>query len=301
MTLSAAIVGPGNIGTDLLVKLLRSDVLKVHSMVGVDPNSDGLARARSLGVRASADGVDWLLAQDDLPDLVFEATSAKAHLANAPRYEEAGIKAIDLTPAAVGPYVCPPVNLDELSDAPNLNMITCGGQATIPIVHAVSSVVPVPYAEIVASIASRSAGPGTRANIDEFTQTTAHAIEQVGGAQRGKAIIILNPVKPPMIMRDTVFCAIPPDADTDAIAESIHAMVRKVAEYVPGYTLRADPQFDGPRDIWNGHARVAVFLEVKGNGDYLPPWAGNLDIMTAAAARTGEQLALMQASGKVTA
>jgi acetaldehyde dehydrogenase len=301
MTLSAAIVGPGNIGTDLLIKLLRSDVIKVHSMVGVDPDSDGLARARSLGVRASADGVDWLLAQDDLPDLVFEATSAKAHLANAPRYQEAGIKAIDLTPAAVGPYVCPPVNLDELSDAPNLNMITCGGQATIPIVHAVSSVVPVPYAEIVASIASRSAGPGTRANIDEFTQTTAHAIEQVGGARRGKAIIILNPVKPPMIMRDTVFCAIPPDADTDAIAESIHAMVRKVAEYVPGYTLRADPQFDGPRDIWNGHARVAVFLEVKGNGDYLPAWAGNLDIMTAAAARTGEQLALTQASGKVTA
>jgi acetaldehyde dehydrogenase (acetylating) len=301
MTLSAAIVGPGNIGTDLLIKLLRSDAIKVHSMVGVDPDSDGLARARSLGVRASADGVDWLLAQDDLPDLVFEATSAKAHLANAPRYQEAGIKAIDLTPAAVGPFVCPPVNLDALSDAPNLNMITCGGQATIPIVHAVSRVVPVPYAEIVASIASRSAGPGTRANIDEFTQTTARAIEQVGGARRGKAIIILNPVKPPMIMRDTVFCAIPPDADTDAIAESIHTMVRKVAEYVPGYTLRADPQFDGPRDIWNGHARVAVFLEVKGNGDYLPPWAGNLDIMTAAAARTGEQLARTQASGKVTA
>ncbi|MEV5412270.1 acetaldehyde dehydrogenase (acetylating) [Thermopolyspora sp. NPDC052614] len=297
MTLTAAIVGPGNIGTDLLVKLLRSDLIKVHSMIGVDPASDGLARARDFGVPASAEGVDWLLAQDDLPDLVFEATSAKAHLANAPRYEAAGIKAIDLTPAATGPFVCPPVNLDDLSDAPNLNMITCGGQATIPIVYAVSSVVPVPYAEIVASIASRSAGPGTRANIDEFTQTTARAIESVGGARRGKAIIILNPVKPPMIMRDTVFCAIPPDADTDAIAESIHTMVKKVAEYVPGYTLRADPQFDEPRDIWQGHARVAVFLEVKGNGDYLPPWAGNLDIMTAAAARVGEQLAL----GKVTA
>ncbi|MFD0687267.1 acetaldehyde dehydrogenase (acetylating) [Actinomadura fibrosa] len=289
--LSAAIVGPGNIGTDLLVKLLRSDEIKVHSMVGVDPESDGLARARALGVPASAGGVDWLLAQDDLPDLVFEATSAKAHLANAPRYEAAGITAVDLTPAATGPFVCPPVNLGSLAEAPNLNMITCGGQATIPIVHAVSSVVPVPYAEIVASIASRSAGPGTRANIDEFTQTTARAIERVGGADRGKAIIILNPVDPPMIMRDTVFCAIPDGADTGAIAESVHRMVAEVAEYVPGYALRAEPQFDAPRDIWRGMARVAVFLEVRGNGDYLPEWAGNLDIMTAAAARVGEQLA----------
>ncbi|MDL4816219.1 acetaldehyde dehydrogenase (acetylating) [Actinomadura opuntiae] len=289
--LTAAIVGPGNIGTDLLVKLKRSELIDVHSMVGVVPESDGLARAREMGVPASAEGVDWLLDQPALPDLVFEATSAKAHLANAPRYEEAGITAIDLTPAATGPLVCPPVNLDTLSDAPNLNMITCGGQATIPIVHAVSSVVPVPYAEIVASISSRSAGPGTRANIDEFTETTARAIEQVGGAARGKAIIILNPVEPPMIMRDTVYCAIPSDADTKAIAASIEKMVGEVATYVPGYTLRAEPQFDGPRDIWNGMARVAVFLEVRGNGDYLPPWAGNLDIMTAAAARVGEQLA----------
>jgi acetaldehyde dehydrogenase len=289
--LTAAIVGPGNIGTDLLVKLLRSDLIEVHSMVGVDPASDGLARARELGVSASAEGVDWLIAQDVLPDLVFEATSAKAHLANAPRYRDAGITAIDLTPAATGPFVCPPVNLATVSDAPNLNMITCGGQATIPIVNAVSSVVPVPYAEIVASIASRSAGPGTRANIDEFTETTAHAIEQVGGAQRGKAIIILNPVEPPMIMRDTVFCAIPADADTDAITASIEKMVEQVSQYVPGYNLRAEPQFDEPRDNWNGMARVAVFLEVRGNGDYLPPWAGNLDIMTAAAARVGELLA----------
>jgi acetaldehyde dehydrogenase len=289
--LTAAIVGPGNIGTDLLVKLLRSDNIEVHSMVGVDPASDGLARARDLGVQASAGGVDWLLAQGTLPDLVFEATSAKAHLANAPRYAEAGITAIDLTPAAVGPYLCPAVNLDALTDAPNLNMITCGGQATIPMVYAVSSVVPVAYAEIVASIASRSAGPGTRANIDEFTETTAHAIEQVGGAGRGKAIIILNPVKPPMIMRDTVFCAIPADADTEAVTASINKMASVVQQYVPGYALRAEPQYDEPRDSWNGMARVAVFLEVRGNGDYLPPWAGNLDIMTAAAARAGEQLA----------
>jgi acetaldehyde dehydrogenase len=291
-TLTAAIVGPGNIGTDLLVKLLRSDLIEVHSMVGVDPASDGLARARDLGVPASAEGVDWLLAQDTLPDLVFEATSAKAHLANAPRYEEAGITAIDLTPAATGPFVCPPVNLDNLAEAPNLNMITCGGQATIPIVNAVSSVVPVSYAEIVASISSRSAGPGTRANIDEFTETTSRGIEQVGGAARGKAIIILNPVEPPMIMRDTVYCAIPADADTTAVTASIEKMVTEVQQYVPGYTLRAEPQYDEPRDIWNGMARVAVFLEVRGNGDYLPPWAGNLDIMTAAAARTGEQLTL---------
>jgi acetaldehyde dehydrogenase len=289
--LTAAIVGPGNIGTDLLVKLLRSELIEVHSMVGVDPASDGLARARELGVPASAGGVDWLLAQDQLPDLVFEATSAKAHLANAARYAAAGITAIDLTPAAAGPFVCPPVNLGSLIDAPNLNMITCGGQATIPMVAAVSSVVPVAYAEIVASIASRSAGPGTRANIDEFTETTAHAIEQVGGAAQGKAIIILNPVDPPMIMRDTVFCAIPADADTELITASVHSMADRVREYVPGYALRSEPQYDPPRDTWNGMARVAIFLQVRGNGDYLPPWAGNLDIMTAAAARTGEQLA----------
>ncbi|MCU1679443.1 MAG: hpdG [Amycolatopsis sp.] len=291
----AAIVGPGNIGTDLLAKLRRSDHVDVRYMVGVDPASDGLARAAALGVETSANGVDWLLSRPELPDLVFEATSAKAHLANAPRYAEAGITAIDLTPAAIGPYTCPAVNLREHVDATNVNMITCGGQATIPIVHAVSRVTPVSYAEIVASISSRSAGPGTRGNIDEFTETTSHAIEHVGGAVKGRAIIIINPVDPPMIMRDTVFCAIGSDADRDAITESIHRMVSDVQVYVPGYTLKADPQYDDPRPGWAGCARVAVFLEVAGNGDYLPRYAGNLDIMTAAAARVGELLAQQKA------
>jgi acetaldehyde dehydrogenase len=210
---------------------------------------------------------------------------------NAPRYAEAGIQAVDLTPAHLGPMVCPPVNLREHLAAPNVSMITCGGQATIPMVHAVSRVTPVPYAEIVASVASRSAGPGTRANIDEFTQTTARAVEEVGGAERGKAIIVLNPVVPPMIMRDTVFCMIGAETDRGAIIRSIHDMVADVQRYVPGYTLRAEPQFDEPRPEWRGNARVAVFLEVKGNGDYLPPYAGNLDIMTAAAAQVGELIA----------
>jgi acetaldehyde dehydrogenase len=291
---TAAIVGPGNIGTDLLVKLQRSEHVEVVAMVGIDPDSDGLAKARARGVETSAGGVDWLLTRGELPQLVFDATTARAHAANAGHYADAGITAIDLTPAMLGPMICPPVNLHEHLGDGNLNMITCGGQATIPIVYAVSRIVPVPYAEIVASISSRSAGPGTRANIDEFTRTTSHAIQEVGGAQAGKAIIILNPVSPPMIMRDTVFCAIPPDADRDKITASIVDMVAQVQTYVPGYTLRADPQFDEPAEIWNGRARVAVFLEVAGNGDYLPPYAGNLDIMTAAAARVGERVALHQ-------
>ncbi len=293
-TTLAAIVGPGNIGTDLLAKLRRSTHLEVGYMVGV-VESEGLARARKLGLAASAEGVDWLLRQHPLPDLVFEATSAKAHAANAPRYAEAGITAIDLTPAALGPLVCPPVNLAEHIGAPNINMISCGAQATVPIVHAVSSVVPVPYAEIVASVASVSAGPGTRANIDEFTHTTSRAVQTVGGADRGKAIIVLNPVEPPMIMRDTVFCAIPADADTAAISESVRRRVAEVQQYVPGYTLRAEPQYDEARESWHGNARVAVFLEVRGAGDYLPEYAGNLDIMTAAAARVGELIARRRA------
>ena len=286
----AAIVGPGNIGTDLLAKLRRSEHVEVGYMVGV-VESEGLDRARQLGLAASAEGVDWLLRQDPLPELVFEATSAYAHRANAPRYAEAGLTAIDLTPAALGPLVCPPVNLHAHIGAPNVNLISCGAQATVPIVHAVSSVVPVPYAEIVASVASVSAGPGTRANIDEFTHTTSRAIEVVGGAVRGKAIIVLNPVEPPMIMRDTVFCAIPADADTDAITASIERLVAEVQRYVPGYTLRAAPQFDEARDAWQGNGRVAVFLEVRGAGDYLPEYAGNLDIMTSAAAQVGEVIA----------
>jgi acetaldehyde dehydrogenase len=291
---TAAIVGSGNIGTDLMFKLRRrSDIIEPRFMIGVDPTSDGLRRAAHLGLEASSEGVDWLLARDDLPDIVFEATSARAHQAHAPRYAEAGIVAVDLTPAAVGPYLCPPVNLSFNLDAPNVNMITCGGQATVPMVHAVSSVVPVPYAEIVASVSSRSAGPGTRDNIDEFTETTAAAVEAVGGAQRGKAIIILNPVEPPLMMRNTVFCAIPPEAGEtgplqDRIVESIHAMVGTVQEYVPGYHLRADPQFDPARDAWRGQARVFIPIEVRGRGDYLPDYAGNLDIITAAAARVGD-------------
>lgn len=288
---TAAIVGSGNIGTDLLYKLQRSEVIEPTWMVGVDPASEGLKRAANAGLQTTADGVDVLLAQNELPDLVFEATSAYVHRANAPRYQEAGIRAIDLTPAALGPYVVPPANLTEHIGAPNVNMITCGGQATIPMVYAVSRVVPVPYAEIVASVSSTSAGPGTRANIDEFTRTTSRGVEVIGGAQRGKAIIILNPADPPMIMRDTIFCAIPEDADRDAIADSIRRVAADVQTYVPGYRLLQEPQFEDPSVVSGGNAKVSIFVEVEGAGDFLPPYAGNLDIMTAAATKVGEEIA----------
>jgi acetaldehyde dehydrogenase len=285
--LPVAIVGSGNIGTDLLYKLRRSEIVEPRYMVGVDPASKGLADARRLGVEASHEGVDWLLARDELPKIVFEATSAYVHVRNAPRYDEAGIRAVDLTPAARGPFVVPPVNLTEHLDAPNVNMVTCGGQATLPIVRAVSRVVPVEYAEIVATVSSESAGPGTRQNIDEFTRTTSRAVEVLGGAGRGKAIIILNPADPPILMRDTIFCALPADTDHDAVDASIRHMVSDVSVYVPGYRLRSEPQFDVMPD---GGERVAVFIEVEGAGDFLPPYAGNLDIMTAAAARVGDEI-----------
>lgn len=296
---TAAIIGSGNIGTDLMFKLMRrSTFITPKYMIGIDPESEGLKRAARMGVTASAGGIDWLLSlpTEELPDIVFDATSAKAHAANAPRLAEKGIVAIDLTPAAVGPFCSPAVSDSIGADAMNVNMITCGGQATIPIVHAVHRIVgEIPYAEIVASLSSRSAGPGTRANIDEFTETTSRAIEEVGGAKRGKAIIILNPVDPPMKMRNTVFVAIPAEYATegpaqDQLTASIKEMVGAVQKYVPGYSLKSEPQYDAPRDIWNGFARVAVFLEVVGAGDYLPDFAGNLDIITAAATHMGDRL-----------
>ncbi|WP_134739025.1 acetaldehyde dehydrogenase (acetylating) [Nocardioides sp. 503] len=289
--LTAAIVGPGNIGTDLMFKLLRSQVIQPRWMIGVDPTSEGLRLAAEQGLEASHEGVDWLLKQDELPDLIFEATSAYVHREYAPRYEEAGIRAIDLTPAAVGPAVIPPVNGEEHVAAMNVNMITCGGQATIPMVAAVSRAAAVSYAEIVASVSSMSAGPGTRANIDEFTRTTAAGVETIGGAARGKAIIILNPAEPPMIMRDTIYCAVAPDADRDAIIASVFAMEKAVQEYVPGYRLLQEPQIDEPSAATQGQTKVSVFVEVEGAGDFLPPYAGNLDIMTAAAARVGDTIA----------
>ena len=293
---TAAIVGSGNIGTDLMFKIMRrSTNVEVKYMIGVDPASDGLARAARLGLTTSAEGVDWLLAQDELPDFVFECTSAKAHEANAPKYKAAGIHAIDLTPAAVGPYLAPVVNLETLTDTMNVNMITCAGQATTPIVAAVSSVVPVEYAEIVASIASKSAGPGTRANVDEFTETTAKALEVVGGAKRGKAIIIINPVEPPMMMRNTIYCMIPAEAAAagatqDAIRTAIDVAAESIRDYVPGYELRLEPQFDQAREDWGGFGRVGIWVQVAGAADYLPEYAGNLDIITAAATRTADLL-----------
>ena len=297
-----AIIGSGNIGTDLMIKVLRqSSVLEVVAMVGVDINSDGLERARRFGVATTHEGIEGLLRMPEFEGIriVFDATSAGAHKHHDEILRAKGVQIIDLTPAAIGPYIVPSVNLEEHLHEPNLNMVTCGGQATIPIVAAVNRVAAVQYAEIIASIASKSAGPGTRANIDEFTETTSRGLELVGGAHRGKATIILNPAEPPLIMRDTVHCLCA-DADEEAIRQSVNEMVASVQEYVPGYRLKQSVQFERftnesplpltrPADPFVG-LKVSVFLEVEGAAHYLPAYAGNLDIMTSAALKTAERV-----------
>jgi acetaldehyde dehydrogenase len=297
-----AIIGSGNIGMDLLIKIKRlSDVLEIAALVGIDPESDGLKRAERMGVATTAEGIDGLVKMPAFADIaiVFDATSAGAHAHHNAVLQAHGKRVIDLTPAAIGPFVVPSVNLDRFLDAPNINMVTCGGQATIPIVAAVGGVSPVHYGEIVASIASKSAGPGTRANIDEFTETTAKAIETVGGARRGKAVIVLNPAEPPLIMRDTVYCLCD-DGDEGAITAAVEAMVKTVQAYVPGYRLKQAVQFErigANRPLFIPEMdqsftglKVSVFLEVEGAAHYLPAYAGNLDIMTSAALRTAERL-----------
>jgi len=301
----AAVIGSGNIGTDLVIKLMKvAKNVEIAVLVGIDPASDGLARARLMGISTVDNGVQGLIQHPDFADIdiVFDSTSAKAHVANEEALRQYGKRLIDLTPAAIGPYVVPAVNLHEHLDAPDVNMVTCGGQATIPIVAAISSVTTVHYAEIVASIASKSAGPGTRANIDEFTETTSAAIEMVGGAAHGKAIIVLNPAEPPLIMRDTVL-ALVTNPDQDKIRESINQMVAKVAAYVPGYRLKQEVQYTaldnaesvttltGGFDVGPGLWKVSVFLEVEGAAHYLPAYAGNLDIMTSAALQVAEKIA----------
>ncbi|HEY4664834.1 MAG TPA: acetaldehyde dehydrogenase TesF, partial [Comamonas sp.] len=278
--IKCALIGPGNIGTDLLMKLQRSDILEPVWMVGIDPESDGLKRAREMGIKTTSDGVDGLLpfVKEDGIRIAFDATSAYVHAENSRKLNELGVLMIDLTPAAIGPYCVPSVNLAAKVDekAMNVNMVTCGGQATIPMVAAVSRVQEVSYGEIVATVSSRSVGPGTRKNIDEFTRTTAGAVEKIGGAKKGKAIIVINPAEPPLIMRDTIHCL---TVDTPKVAEieaSVDAMIKEVQKYVPGYKLVNGPVIDGNR--------VSIFMEVEGLGDYLPKYAGNLDIMTAAAA-----------------
>ncbi|MCZ8135043.1 MAG: acetaldehyde dehydrogenase (acetylating) [Porphyrobacter sp.] len=298
----AAIIGSGNIGTDLMMKMIKyPQNMELAAVVGIDPASEGLAMARAHGIATTHEGIEGLKALDCYKDIriAFDATSAYAHKVHDAALQADGIRVVDLTPAAIGPFTVPPVNMEAHLDAPNVNMVTCGGQATIPMVAAVSQVAKVHYAEIVASVSSRSAGPGTRANIDEFTRTTARAIEAVGGATRGKAIIILNPAEPPMIMRDTVF-TLSEGADEDAIRASVEAMVAKVQAYVPGYRLKQQVQFErygdnNPLKIpgmgeFTG-IKTMILLEVEGAGDYLPSYSGNLDIMTAAAKATGELIA----------
>lgn len=304
-----AIIGSGNIGTDLMIKIMRlSKILEMVAFVGIDPESDGLKRAQRLGVATTADGIDGLVAMPEFKDIqiVFDATSAGAHEHHDAVLRAAGKRIIDLTPAAIGPFTVPPVNGDAHLDEINVNMVTCGGQATIPIVHAVDRVSKVRYGEIVASISSKSAGPGTRANIDEFTETTSQAIVDVGGAQRGKAIIVLNPAEPPLIMRDTVYCLCD-EADQDEITQSVKDMIAEVQKYVPGYRLKQEPQFEHigsnrPLRIpeMNGEftgLKVSVFLEVEGAAHYLPAYAGNLDIMTSSALQTAEKIAVRMREG----
>ena len=282
--IKAAIIGPGNIGTDLLMKAMRSEVVEPVWMVGVDPDSPGLARAKELGLKTTADGVDGMVPtmKEDGVQICFDATSAYVHAQNSRKVNEQGAVMIDLTPAAIGPFCVPPVNLAEAvaQKAMNVNLVTCGGQATIPLVAAVSRVQKVSYGEIVATVSSKSAGPGTRKNIDEFTRTTARGIETVGGAGSGKAIIVINPAEPPLIMRDTVHCLTVDEPDQEAITQSVRDMIAEVQKYVPGYTLKNGPVFDGKR--------VSIYMEVEGLGDFLPRYAGNLDIMTAAGLRTAE-------------
>ena len=296
MPINVALIGSGNIGTDLMIKALRSKLIRPVWMVGIDAESDGLSKARAAGLKTTADGVAGLLphiAADNI-QMAFDATSAYVHAENARPLMAKGVLMIDLTPAAIGPYCVPPVNLKEHvgKHAMNVNMVTCGGQATIPMVAAVSRIQKVAYAEIIATVASKSAGPGTRKNIDEFTRTTARAVESIGGADKGKAIIILNPAEPPLIMRDTVHCLTRDTPDQAAITQSVHAMIAEVQKYVPGYRLKNGPVFDGNR--------VSVYLEVEGLGDYLPNYAGNLDIMTAAALRTAEMFAQDILAGTLT-
>ena len=311
MRTKVAIVGSGNIGTDLMIKVLRtSRTLEMGALVGIDPGSDGLARAKRLGVATIADGVEGLIRMPEFADIgiVFDATSAAAHIKHDALLKPFSRPIVDLTPAALGPFVVPAVNFAQLESAPNVNMVTCGGQATIPMVAAVSRVAPVAYAEIVSSIASKSAGPGTRANIDEFTQTTARGLERVGGAKKGKAIIVLNPAEPPLIMRNTVFCLIE-SAEPRLVERSVDQMVEDVRAYVPGYRLKQKVQFeelDARRParidgvgLVAGGVKVTIFLEIEGAGHYLPKYAGNLDIMTSAALRTGECLALAQTASRV--
>ncbi|WP_435604201.1 acetaldehyde dehydrogenase (acetylating) [Streptomyces sp. bgisy130] len=305
MTTKVAVIGSGNIGTDLMIKILRlSDSLEIAAMAGIDPASDGLARARRLKVATTHEGVDGLVEMDEFADvsLVFDATSAGAHKRHDEVLRTLGRTVVDLTPAALGPYVVPPVNGDAHLNAPNVNMVTCGGQATIPIVAAVAAVTPVHYAEIVASLSSRSAGPGTRANVDEFVETTSSALEQVGGAARGKAIMVINSAEPPLIMRDTVHCLVG-DCDDAAVTASVEEMAARVQNYVPGYRLKQKVQFERvamddplrsllPAASRSGQAaKVSVYLEVEGAAHYLPAYAGNLDIMTSAALRTAERMA----------